>query len=109
MNLPVIVYLYGGIFKRGSNVENGVNFFQNEEVIIVMPNYRGGVLGFLSTGDAVLPGNMALKDQVLAMKWTKENIYDFGGDLDRITLFGHSSGSMCAHLHMFSPLSKGNW
>ncbi len=80
----------------------------NNNIILVMPNYRLGVLGFLSTGDTIVPGNMGLKDQTLALKWTKENIYAFGGDPTRITLHGHSSGAMCVHLHTYSPLSKGN-
>lgn len=76
-------------------------------IILVMVNYRVDVLGFLSTGDLVVPGNMGLKDQALAMKWTKNNIDKFGGDPNRITLQGHSSGAMCVHLHTFSPLSAG--
>lgn len=79
----------------------------NKDIVIVIPNYRLGVLGFLSTGDEVIPGNMGLKDQVLALQWTKKNIYRFGGDPNRITLHGHSSGAACVHLHTLSPLSKG--
>ena len=63
--------------------------------------------GFLSTGDKEVPGNNGLKDQVQALKWTKENIASFGGDSESITLAGYGSGSVSALLHLVSPLSKG--
>lgn len=77
------------------------------DIIIVMPNFRVGALGFLSTGDDVVSGNMGLKDQSMALKWVKHNIHFFGGDSNRITIHGHSSGAICAHLHTLSPMSKG--
>lgn len=63
--------------------------------------------GLFSTLDDEAPGNNALKDQVLLLKWVQKNIRNFGGDPDRVTLFGHSAGASSAHLHMISPLSKG--
>ena len=106
-NVPVLFFIFGGEFKYGNPSKEGPEFIMSREIILVTVSYRLGVLGFMSAGDAVLPGNMALKDQTLAMKWTRENIHNFGGDPRRITLFGHSSGSMCVHMHTFSPLSKG--
>lgn len=64
--------------------------------------------GFISTGDANAPGNAGLKDQVMALKWLKENIQNFGGCPNRVTLVGHSSGSAAVQYHMLSPMSKGN-
>ena len=100
-------YIFGGAFGSGDASKEGPEFLMSRDVVLVMVNHRLGVLGFLSTADTVISGNMGLKDQVLAMKWTKENIYDFGGDPRRITLHGHSSGAVSAHLHTISPLSRG--
>lgn len=68
---------------------------------------RLGPLGFLSTEDLVTPGNNGMKDQAQAIRWVHENIADFGGDPNRVTLFGESAGGVAVHYHMISPLSKG--
>lgn len=52
-------------------------------------------------------GNMGLKDQVLALKWVQKNIKKFGGDADKVTIFGQSAGSVGVLLHQVSPASKG--
>lgn len=64
-------------------------------------------MGFLSTGDEVSPGNNGMKDQTLALKWIKDNIVNFGGDSQRITIFGESAGGASAQYHMLSPMSRG--
>lgn len=58
-------------------------------------------------GDEILPGNIGMKDQVAALKWVQKNIAAFGGDAERVTIAGVSSGAMSAHLHLHSPLSAG--
>ncbi|XP_064250092.1 bile salt-activated lipase-like [Passer domesticus] len=114
--LPVMVYIYGGAFLLGGS--QGANFLDNylydgEEiavrgnVIVVTINYRVGPLGFLSTGDANLPGNYGLKDQHMAIAWVKRNIKAFGGDPDNITIFGESAGAASVSLQTLSPKNKG--
>uniref|UniRef100_A0A1L8DJ77 Carboxylic ester hydrolase n=1 Tax=Nyssomyia neivai TaxID=330878 RepID=A0A1L8DJ77_9DIPT len=107
-NLPVIVHFHGGGFMYGSGT-----FFSPEhmlhlhKIVFVTVNYRLGPLGFLSTEDDVVPGNMGLKDQVVALQWVKENIHLFGGDPNSVTLSGFSAGGASTHLHYLSPQSSG--
>jgi len=63
--------------------------------------------GFLSTEDAVCPGNYGMKDQVAALRWVHDNIAAFGGNPNSVTIFGESVGGASTHLHMLSPASKG--
>lgn len=63
-------------------------------------------VGFLSTEDDVVPGNMGLKDQLLALKWIKKNIQYFRGNSSSITLTGFSAGSISMHYHYLSPRSR---
>lgn len=64
-------------------------------------------IGFLNLDIDECPGNMGLKDQLLAIKWVKENISVFGGNSDNITIFGESAGSASVHYHTLSPQSTG--
>ncbi|CAH1162921.1 unnamed protein product [Phaedon cochleariae] len=108
---PVMVYIHGGgfIFESSSPETFGPEHLITEDVVFVSFNYRLGIVGFLSSEDASLgvPGNVGLKDQVLALKWIKNNVKNFNGDPDNITIFGNSAGSTCVHLHVLSKMSKG--
>ncbi|KAI4462857.1 carboxylesterase [Holotrichia oblita] len=108
---PVMIYIHGGGFMTGDSTGTiaGPAFLMTKEVILVTIQYRLGVFGFINFEDPELgvPGNAGLKDQVLALKWIKENIEDFGGDSDNILIFGTSAGSISVHLHMLSPMSAG--
>ncbi|KAJ8977382.1 hypothetical protein NQ317_001983 [Molorchus minor] len=108
-SLSVMFYIYGGGFVRGSATFGlvGPHFFMEQGVVIVTVNYRTGPQGFLSTGDGVIPGNMGLKDQNLALKWVQENIHLFGGDPDKVTIFGQSAGAASVTYQILSPQSKG--
>ncbi|KAF2892969.1 hypothetical protein ILUMI_13203 [Ignelater luminosus] len=107
--LPVLFYIHGGGFMSGeANAKlYGPDLLLDKDVILVTTNYRVGTLGFLSTGDEVVPGNNGLKDQSFALKWTKNNIIHFGGDPNKITIFGQSAGGASVHFQVLSPLSKG--
>lgn len=63
--------------------------------------------GFLALNQEDALGNVAMKDQVMALQWIKDNIKNFGGNPDLVTIFGISSGSVCVDLHVLSDLSKG--
>ncbi|XP_044261974.1 venom carboxylesterase-6-like [Tribolium madens] len=106
--LAVVVHIHGGLFMYGSGHSYAhPEYFMDENVIFVTLNYRVGVFGFLSTGDDVISGNNGLKDQVMALKWVKDNIGSFGGDPSCVTLHGLSTGGSCVHLHYLSPMSHG--
>ncbi|XP_074000281.1 juvenile hormone esterase-like, partial [Rhodnius prolixus] len=106
--LPVLVYLHYGAFFFGSGeIDKSPEYFLDHDLIVVMPNYRLGVLGFLTMEDDVMPANLGMKDQVMALKWIQDNIVNFGGDPNQVTLIGDSSGGASAHYHMFSPMSRG--
>ncbi|KAJ8933693.1 hypothetical protein NQ318_008412 [Aromia moschata] len=75
----VVVIIHGGAFMIGSGHLAQSEFLVDRDLIFVTFNYRLGALGFLSTEDEVIPGNYGMKDQVLALKWVRENIASFGG------------------------------
>ncbi|XP_060845477.1 uncharacterized protein LOC132925065 [Rhopalosiphum padi] len=107
--LPVMVWIPGGGFSSGHGGMSlyGPQYLLDKDVVVASFNYRVGPLGFLSTEDDILPGNYGMKDQVLALKWVKNNIEKFGGDPNKVTIFGESAGSVSVGLHLLSPLSKG--
>ncbi|MBQ9596378.1 MAG: carboxylesterase family protein, partial [Synergistaceae bacterium] len=99
---PVMVWIHGGAFEFGGTVEpreEGTNFVrENPDVILVSIEYRLGVFGFwhlshLPDGkDYPDAQNLGLMDQMMALKWIHENIANFGGDPDNVTIWGESAG-----------------
>lgn len=96
---PVIVYIHGGANISGSS-ENDIytgKELASQGVVYVSINYRVGIFGFLaykdSTGDEV-KGNLAIQDQIAALKWVQRNIQAFGGDPQNVTIMGQSAGSI---------------
>ncbi|XP_042887469.1 venom carboxylesterase-6-like [Penaeus japonicus] len=106
-NLPVMVWFLPGAFIYGSMGLYRPEYLLRKDVILVVVQARLGILGFLSTEDSELPGNLGLKDQTLALQWVQSNIHDLGGDPDKVTIFGQNSGSVSVHYHILSPMSKG--
>ncbi|XP_034540111.1 neuroligin-2b isoform X2 [Notolabrus celidotus] len=105
---PVMLFIHGGSYMEGSgNMFDGSVLAAYGNVIVVTMNYRLGVLGFLSTGDQSAKGNYGLLDQIQALRWLNENIGHFGGDPERITIFGSGAGAACVNLLILSHHSEG--
>lgn len=107
---PVIIYIHPGGFYAVSGQSNnfaGPQTLLDRDCVLVTLNYRLGTLGMLATGTPEYPGNAALKDQVLALRWVQQHIEHFGGDAGSVTLLGYSAGSWSVTLHMVSPMSVG--
>ncbi|KNC21227.1 hypothetical protein FF38_14080, partial [Lucilia cuprina] len=108
--IPVLVHFHGGGFFSGATSPFFLGpeyIMDGQDLVLVTVTYRLGPFGFLGTSDGVIPGNIGLKDQVMALQWVYNNIEYFGGDKFRVTLLGQDAGGMSAHLHTFSRLSRG--
>ncbi|MFC3813222.1 carboxylesterase/lipase family protein [Lacihabitans lacunae] len=113
--LPVLVWIYGGGFAFGSTAEpgyTGENLAAKGVVYVSIP-YRVGQLGFLAHPElsAETPqktsGNYGLLDMIAGLQWIKNNIAAFGGDPDKVTIFGESAGGIAVSMLSASPLAKG--
>ena len=102
--------LKGGDFTMGNTSENMYgteHLMDTGDVVVVTIGYRVGPFGFLCLGDEYVPGNQALWDQQMALRWMHQHIAHFGGDKNRLTLAGHNAGSVCVSYHLVSPQSAG--
>lgn len=116
-NLPVMVFFYGGAFAKvapaGTMEAYNATLLAKKGVIVVTPNYRLGALGFLAhpqldaESSHNSSGNYGIMDQVAALQWVQKNIGAFGGDPERVTIFGQSAGGESVFIHLVSPGSKG--
>ncbi|XP_046963161.1 esterase FE4-like isoform X3 [Vanessa cardui] len=79
----------------------------NQEIVFVRCGFRLGPMGFLSINEFNAPGNIGLKDVVMALKWVQNNISVFGGDPGNVTLFGSSTGASTVHFMILSPMTTG--
>jgi para-nitrobenzyl esterase len=109
---PVMVWFHGGAFYLGSggnSIYDGTGLASKGDVVVVTLNYRLGLLGFLPLMDAAYQhtGMLGLLDQQFALKWVRENIADFGGDPNNVTIFGESAGGFSVCHHMGMPSSDG--
>lgn len=112
--LPVAVWIHGGAFMAGwgHEIEFDGDAWAKRNVILVTINYRLGLYGFfchplLSTEDENgISGNYGLYDQAKAIEWVYNNISEFGGDPDNITIFGQSAGAMSVKYQVASPVSQ---
>ncbi|KAF1988584.1 putative extracellular lipase [Aulographum hederae CBS 113979] len=122
---PVLVWIYGGGFEFGStqNYQSGSLINRSMEMenpmVYVSINYRVGAFGFLHGKELSDEGstNLGLRDQRLGLQWVAENIGSFGGDPDKVTIWGESAGSISVfdhtiinggdHTHNGKPLFRG--
>ena len=112
---PVMVWFHGGGFSNGSSVElpsyDGENLSRKGNIVLVSVNHRLNVLGFLDLteyGEKYKSSpNAGLEDLVAALQWVKQNIAQFGGDPDNVTIFGQSGGGGKVTCLMNAPSAKG--
>lgn len=123
-----MVFIHGGGLLVGSinNHDYNGSVLAANGVVMVSMNYRLGAFGFLYGADASAPGNAGLYDQVLALQWVsklspqlsaqfnlclqhqvRDNIASFGGDKNRVTVFGQSAGSVSGSMLILSPMTRG--
>lgn len=114
--LPVMVWVHGGSNVSGTSADyDGSNLAVNENVIVIVVQYRLGPLGWFShpalRQSATVPedksANFAILDLIAALKWVRENAARFGGDAGSVTIFGESAGGHNVAALLSSPLAKG--
>jgi para-nitrobenzyl esterase len=105
--LPVMVWSPGGSFHFSSGGSYDGSRFARDGVVCVTFNWRTGADGFLYLGDGDDGANLGLLDQVAALSWVRENIAAFGGDPDRVTIFGESAGAMSIGVLLSIPRAEG--
>src|SRR6202035_3512840 len=105
--LPVMVWIHGGAFVRGSGAAPTYagSRFARDGVVCVTINYRLGADGFLYLGDGI--ANRGLLDQIAALEWVQKNIEAFGGDPAKVTVFGESAGAFSVATLLSMPRTKG--
>jgi carboxylesterase type B len=110
--LPVMVWTFGGSFTNGSGDIDG-SALARKGVIVVSFNYRVSTFGFLAHPQLSAEsaqrasGNYGLLDAVAALRWVGKNIHQFGGDSNRVTLWGVSAGASVITALMASPVTSG--
>ena len=112
---PVMVWLHGGAYVLGSGSQpfyDGNRLADSGDVVIVTVNYRLGAFGFLDLSvfnrpTSTFDSNIGLRDVLAALQWVQDNIAAFGGDPERVTLFGESAGAGLVTTLLAVPAAKG--
>jgi para-nitrobenzyl esterase len=112
---PVLVWIHGGAFVFGSGSQapyEGAQLSALGDVVVVTLNYRLGALGFLALPalaeeEGGVCGNFGLLDQIAALEWVRDHAAVFGGDPDRVTIFGESAGAMSVGTLLGTPAARG--
>jgi len=113
--IPVLVWIYGGGFNAGSTSETNYSGekLAKKGVVLVSIAYRVGQLGFMAHPELSkespnhVSGNYGLLDMIAGLKWIQKNIAAFGGDPNKVTIFGESAGGIAVSMLCASPLAKG--
>ncbi|KAK3832698.1 MAG: Carboxylesterase family-domain-containing protein [Linnemannia elongata] len=112
--LPVMVYVHGGSFTSfagSSPVFEPGNLVSRGGVVVVTLNYRLGIFGFFENPPLIprskATGNLAIRDQMMALQWVQDNIVAFGGDPDQVTIFGESAGGYSMRALLSIPAAFG--
>ena len=112
---PVMVFLHGGGYTLGSSrlgLYSGAALARRGDLVHVSLNYRLGALGYLDFTDWATPerpveSNLGLRDQIAALEWVRDNIAAFGGDPERVTVFGESAGGNAVTTLLATPSARG--
>lgn len=105
--MPVLVFFDGYEFAKRGPIRVSGQDLAVEQIVVITVNYRLNVFGFLCFETPYVRGNMGLLDQYFALLWIRKNVRYFGGDEDKITLYGHSAGAASVALHLISPRTAG--
>lgn len=111
---PVLFWIHGGAFTVGSACQpiyDGGPLAELGDAVVVTTNYRLGVFGLLWLGEAAerfgaIP-NLAILDQIAALRWVHDNIASFGGDPNNVTIFGESAGASSVSALLIAPKARG--
>lgn len=106
--LPVVVWYHGGANISGAtDIEiNDMSELARRGVVTVSIAYRLGIFGFLPIDD-IAPANLGIQDQILGLRWTRDNVATFGGDPENVTIFGQSAGASAVYTLMLASETEG--
>ncbi|GAW01696.1 alpha beta-hydrolase [Lentinula edodes] len=107
---PVLFWIHGGGNLNGMGSDetfDGGPLVSRGDVVLVTINYRLNIFGFLGLNDTAIPGNYAMADKIAALRWVKDHIADFGGDPEKVTIFGQSAGGWSIVDLLKSPKAAG--
>ncbi|KAK9293444.1 hypothetical protein QLX08_011617 [Tetragonisca angustula] len=104
--LPVLVYVHSG-WSRTDYRHLPTDYMMEQNVILVVVQYRLDIFGFLGTGTKASPGNYGLKDIAMALRWIRGNIGSFGGDPNSVTLWGHGEAASLVHTLALTKKTEG--
>ncbi|EOD48922.1 putative carboxylesterase protein [Neofusicoccum parvum UCRNP2] len=107
---PVLFWMHGGGQVTGTGIDStfdGASLVSRSDVVLVTINYRLNIFGYLALDDDAVLGNFATSDMIVALEWVKKYISGFGGDPNKVTIFGQSAGGYSVIDLITSPKAEG--